>query len=272
VGGNSFTSNQAGHVSVPEAGVGTNPPVDVLAEGYFDRQSTAQRATGRPFSLWPRSGDGGLDERLTALVVYTDSSVVASTGVEEGDVGNRPLRRWGPSYTEIPTYFGAGFEPGMGLAVDLQVQEVENLNAILVRGPRYLPPVFEARTPTAGYVSFAIDPAYPSCEDSSGVAYTWWNGNDELQRVEITYCSLRYAQSRNVVAHELGHSMGFKHSARPLDVMYSGWPGGYSFTTAEAVLVGLMYQRPGGNRFPDIDRGAGGRLSRSGSEAIACRR
>jgi hypothetical protein len=56
-------------------------------------------------------------------------------------------------------------------------------------------------------------------------------------------------------AFEIGHSAGFRHSFDWPDVMYPYNRSTVAFGLNERVLLGMLFERPGGNRFPDNDRG-----------------
>jgi hypothetical protein len=59
-----------------------------------------------------------------------------------------------------------------------------------------------------------------------------------------------------MVAHELGHTVGLRHSSVSSEVMYAYYTGSkvVTFGSREVLTMALMAQRRGGNTWPDNDR------------------
>lgn len=57
-----------------------------------------------------------------------------------------------------------------------------------------------------------------------------------------------------LISHELGHTTGLNHSPDSRDLMYRFITGIERFSRAESLSLGMLFERPGGNRFQDNDR------------------
>jgi hypothetical protein len=73
-----------------------------------------------------------------------------------------------------------------------------------------------------------------------------------------------YWQLVTLVAHELGHMLGLGHSSAPgvmsvfsgEGLFYAFFDAKRDFSPTEKLILGLMYDRRAGTRFPDNDRQA----------------
>jgi len=128
-----------------------------------------------------------------------------------------------------------------------------------------------ATRPSSGVVFEArVNPADPLCADRT-LAYTLNSyRSGEIVSGSIVYCRLDDV-SPSLAAHELGHTVGLNHSPRAGDVMYR-FQGRYvpgRFSRAEVLSMGLLFERPGGNRFPDNGRDVSA-ASASGTRTTVC--
>ncbi len=238
------------------AGLPPSALVDIVAPGFFDRQTQISRG-GSPaqFTLWPREGADGLTEHVTAELVYTTAALD-----EERVIGAEPLRRWAAGVARVEVvYQGSGDDAQFidfgARARDAQraaLDEINRANGSLI----YAESAGGPPAPGAGRVAARIFPQYSVCQDPRGFAALATVADGEIFTATITYCSVRSAESASTSAHELGHTFGLRHSSNRADVMFpiSGHPA--SFTARESTLMALMLQRRGGNRFPDNDRTA----------------
>jgi hypothetical protein len=140
VGAVELATDESGRVTTT-AGLSTHTLVDVIADGFFDRQTTLGRlgAAGGD-TLWPREGPGFLDEAFTQEVIYTTSSVG-----EERIPGGAALHRWQTAVREIPVLIlgsadDARYRDMEGRALDAQSVAVDRINAALGGAVRLLPP------------------------------------------------------------------------------------------------------------------------------------
>lgn len=71
--------------------------------------------------------------------------------------------------------------------------------------------------------------------------------------IEINYRLDARCASAGVVAHELGHAMGFYHTPNPTDLMHSSFAFGRVLSERERRHMAYAYARPNGNLDPDTD-------------------
>ncbi len=246
VGGEELLSNDNGEVTINRE-ARFSSPVDIVAAGYLDRNTIFKQGEFR-YTLWPKTSLSGLTERSTAELVYTNAGLGT-----DAITGKEPLRRWRDELSQIDVIFGVGFDRTNEQQIDTQVEAVAEFNGVLPEGVLYAPPRFVSR-PIRPYVDLRIQPDYPSCVESNFAALVIV-GSFEYTLARIIYCSQSAASNKTIALHELGHTVGLQHSSSERDIMRAP-PRVNSFHARENLLLSLMYQRRGGNLFPDNDRGS----------------
>jgi hypothetical protein len=188
--------------------------------------------------------------------------VLPSIGAEP-ILGQEPLRRWLSTLSQIDVVLGEGFDNAGGREVDTQIEAIAELNRVLPDGIAYSPPRF-GEPPPRGYVEMRIKADYSPCIDQNFAAVATLRSG-EYTSARITYCSESAASLKFLALHELGHTAGLRHSSNAGDLMYHSarTPG---FQPRETLLLKLMYQRSGGNLFPDNERGSGRQSLRAVTE------
>lgn len=259
VNGQELTTDGAGRVTAP-AGLPGSTLVDVLADGYLDRQTLLSRAAGgAPYVLWPRTTGTGITEQFTAEEVYSDVTLQNLSP----PLGDQTLRRWPTATSRIevllqgpatnPAYHE--FSPG---ALAVQSEAVAAINAGTGGRLVFAEPVFGDGADGANRILVRIYPEYSACVAGERVAGVATISGSPIRQVTVTYCEPRWAAHVGIATHELGHAFGLRHSSDGGDVMY---PQAHvrrrlDLSPRERQLMPLMLLRTAGNAYPDNDRAA----------------
>lgn len=242
VAGQAYTADAAGRVVLAEAAALASL-VDVISPGMFDRQTVLRSSASTHWTLWPRTSPTGLDEDYTARVAYGWG--------RDDEPGAAPLYRLSaPRAVLVPsTELRADPE-----AVAAHHHAAGEVTAGSGGGVTYS---VEEQAP-AGAVVFStlVDAEDASCKDRV-LAFTSIRLRDEeITGGRIVFCS-RAAARDATVTHEAGHTFGLSHSPDPGEVMHAVKMRRQAtgFGPRESLVMRLMLQRRGGNRYPDNDRG-----------------
>lgn len=241
-GGLVLTTDGTGVAVVPSA-VGEGAPVDVEAAGFLTRQTTVRAAAAR-MDLWP--DDPRLPGSYTQQLVYTRASTT--------DGGRLvPLERLPPSVRSVVVVPSDALEED-GVAVAALRRATDEFNAAAAGRVRFsLDGSADLKVPAR------VAPDDPACEGQASrlLARTWTSGH-EVTRAEILFCGAEPTRLWWPIAHEMGHVFGLGHSAEPRDLMYPWYTrdAEHGFSGREALLMGLLQRRRGGNAWPDDDRAA----------------
>lgn len=254
--GREYTSDGAGRVTLAST-VDFGSFVDIIAEGFFNRQTVVPSDGTRRFSLWPRENSIGMSEEFTAQLVYTYG------WSNEPEHGTSPLVRIQEGAREIYLHLSAEILQDEE-ANRRHVESIDEVNAALEGRATY---VITATRPSGGVV---YDVRLEQCEGNVRAFFrAWTNPAGEITRGEIVYCRLDVARA-TTVSHEIGHSIGLQHTYAWEEIMspfYSRFRVD-QFSPREALAMRLLFERPAGNRFPDSDREVS--ASAGGVRTIVC--
>jgi hypothetical protein len=269
LGGREYVSDGAGEVVLTgDAAYGSF--ADVVASGFFSRQ-TVVPTDGRPrFVLWPRETSSGMTQGFTAQIVYTYAWRNAPTQ------GTSPLERLPESVSEVFVWLSEEIrqDPTAGRAHEEAVAEMNRVlegRAVYTLTPnRPSGVVFEVSVAHGG------DDVCGGSTTTLGYFRVHDNARGEITGGEIVYCGIDAAGSQATVTHELGHSVGLQHVYAGDDLMkpyIGGHPKGprylrETFSARETLAMRLLFERPAGNRFPDTDREVA--ASGGGVHTIVC--
>ena len=236
----------AGTPLASAAAVGTT--VDVSIPGFLPRQTIVRTGETR-LLLWPDSAAIPGD--------YTRSLVYGSSAAQPGSEALDSMRRL-PTTTRTVAVVPSADIQGDPDALDAHRAAIDAINgATAPLGVSYrLGGTGDLTLPTK------VDPSAGSCPDRTTRAFAslWVSGANEIVRAEITFCGTAISATLGTVVHELGHTMGLRHSLDAYDMMYpyaqSSRPS--TPTRREALTMSLMRARRSGTQWPDNDRDASG--------------
>ncbi len=241
--GQAFVTDARGVATLATASaLGT--PVDVTAQGFLDRKTTASAST---VFLWPKVLSSTAGEAFTARLAYTST-------VAGAIAGDAPLRRIVSGFSTVYVY----------LPPEIRTEDIRRtaeaavvaVNAATQGSPAYQL-VLEKPAGTQVVFEIGIDGTPATCDNAIAFFRTTLvssSNSSELFGGLVNFCEARWARDLSVMAHELGHSLGLYHSDRTFDLMYPFTNREPQFSGEERLLINLTRLRRGGNRFPDTDR------------------
>ena len=255
VAGRSYVTGSGGQAAVTEA-ADLGSLVDVRASGFLDRQTLLRSRDATRFMLWPRTSATGLDETYTVEIVYTLGSSTPPPS------GSTPLRRLRAGATRAYVLESEEIRADDHANVAHE-RAVETINEAL-RG-RVVYALAHTRPPEGVVFESRIDPNEPDCQAGrirANVLVSLAGG--EITGGRMLFCNMEAARSPTV-AHEMGHTFGLHHSPDPRDLMSIPFSTrrGSRFGERETLVMHLLLERRGGNRFPDNDRDASASVQRT---------
>lgn len=261
VAGRTYDADAAGQVALAER-VPFGSFVDVVAPGFLDRQTLIRQSTDTRFVLWPRTTTSGLSEAYTTELVYTAGTATP------GPSGSSPLRRLRSGTTQV--FVAVSEEVKQDDRAHLAHEEgVALLNAALAGRVVYA--LAPSRPATGMVFDSRVDPADPVCAENTRIlAFTVLNlQGGETTGGRVVFCGFD-AVRKEIVAHELAHTVGLQHSldARELMARFYTPNSHRDFRSLEVLSMSLLFERRAGNRFPDNDRDVP--ASGSGTVTIVC--
>ena len=243
IGGTTYTS-AGGRVTLTDRAA-LRAEVTVSASGMLERRTLIRDANTTRFTLWPERSPTGMDSDFTQAIVYSHPA------------GPGPLRRLLRGTTRvvvIPSEELRGNEE-----MTAHQGAADRINAATGGQVVY---VLGTERPASGvYVETRIGGTDDSlCNEPNVLGFDQdYTRNGEIVHSLIVYCDPRSART-SVVSHEMGHTFGLHHSPEKDELMYAFFNGhgAVDFSAREGLEMRLMLQRPGGNVFPDDDRGVSG--------------
>jgi predicted small lipoprotein YifL len=240
VAGRAYTS-VGGRVTLADR-VPLRAELDVLADGMLERKTLVRDPATTSFTLWPTRSPTGMDEGYTQAIVYSRLD------------GAAPLRRLQRGTSRVAVV------PSADLLADEQAmashqEAVDRLTA--ATGGRVVYALDRQRPASGVYVESRLDAGDPTCSTSNVLAFAQvFTRSGEVVRGLIVYCDYKVART-SIPSHEMGHTFGLFHSPDKAELMYAYYNGhgGVDFSPRETLAMNLMLQRPGGNLYPDDDRG-----------------
>lgn len=233
-------------VSVPsgaplQAAAANGATVDVVLPGFLPRQTLVRTGETR-LVLWPESP--ALPGDYTRSLVYTVTAVPETLA---------SLRRLSTRVRSVAVVMSADLQ-GDSPTVDAHRAAIDGVNGMAAP----LGVAFQLGGTADFSIPARVDAAAGLCTEGSVRAFTslWLSGTNEITRAEVTYCGGSIASTVGTIAHELGHTLGFRHSLNPNDMMFGQARSVRSTTPTarEALALRLMRDRRPGTEWPDNDR------------------
>jgi hypothetical protein len=254
INGRDYTTAQ-GNVTLAEA-VGLTSEVRIVAPGMLERRTLLRDLSAPRFALWPRTSSSGMDEAYTRTVVYSHPE------------GAGPLRRLTRGTTHVVVVPSRDLRGEEEMAAHREAAE----RVTAASGGQVLYTVETQRPASGVYVEARLSrDGDDLCAKHNILAFEQdFMRSGETVRAVIVYCDPKWARTA-VVSHEMGHTFGLYHSPDSKELMYAFFDGhgAVDFGARESLEMRLMLQRPGGNQFPDDDRGVGA-TGVSGTHVIVC--
>ena len=239
VAGTAYTTAEDGTITISPAAA-SGATMDVSASGFLDRITVVSSAT--TVTLWQIPA--GADATFVRQLAYNRQGT--------------PEVLWRPSSTVVYLQFTGE------LANDPDVRATHVQAASMVSAMTEGRVRVEVGSPAAGAALFTVllNPANPG----SVTTYLTQSGGT-IQGGRIEYTNATAARTARVVAHELGHVLGFGHA--PYGLMCPSACGVDAFGPQERDVFVSMWQRTPGTTAPDNDRSVAAR-SESSTTAIRC--
>ena len=219
--------------------------VDAVVSGFLPRQ-TLVRTGETQLLLWPDSAR--LPGDYSRSLVYTN-------GVINGVESLSSMRRLPTRVRRIAVVLSAQLQNDAP-TVDAHRVALDGMNSVTT--PLGL--TFQLGGTADFSIPASLDPSAETCADRAVRAFTfvWLSSGYEITRAEVTYCGGGIAVTEGTIAHELGHTIGLRHSLDPNDMMFGQARSSRSTspTSREALALSLMRARRPGTEWPDNDRGA----------------
>jgi len=262
VAGSVYAADARGEITLRMA-TAPGALVDVAGVDYLDRQTLLRSAASTHYSLWPRQSPTGLDESYTRTLVYTS---------DPGAPGGAPLQRLRLGTTQVFVVPSPALraDEDAERALDGALQELDRAVGDLVGYQE------GSAAPSQGVaVETRVEPTNAVCTETATTrvrgATTVFLNDEEIERAEIVFCSAADARDLVTITHELGHTLGLRHSPDSEELMAAVVHPRQttSFSARERLAMHLLMQRRGGTRFPDNDRQTQGLARRR--ETIVCR-
>lgn len=247
IGGIQYPLGPGGTVTL-DSRVEFGAPVEIEAAGFFPRTTRLRESDPRRFTLWPKElASAAEDDKYTSRLVYTSTT-------DGSPLGGEALYTFRPG-TELVTLV---IDPSLFIFqyhMSDHETAAREMNAVL--SPNLTYQVSKDR-PTSGIIiDVRYDEKDASCKDAWAFA-RWQLMGNTITGGEIVYCD-RWSVNSKIATHEVGHTMGLRHSAEQFDIMYPYVNYNpdfqrHGFGESEGILMKMMRQRWPGNRLPDDDR------------------